>query len=297
MTMRYLLSHRTSYAYPDPVDLAHHLLHLSLPTTDRQIVHAQSLRIEAPDARHHDGKDHFGNAITHIIIEKPHTHFAVTLTAKVDTVPVLPPETANTPSWRALASALDGDGFPDAVDVSEFCHSSPLTPVDAAISRLAATCFGEDRPVLDGALRLMNIIHKDFKYEPGSTDVATTSRDVMKRGAGVCQDFAHLAIAALRSQELAARYVSGYIRTSSASEPSGSAGLIGSDASHAWVSLWCGADIGWLEFDPTNNCRVGEDHVVLAYGRDFADVSPLRGVILGGRAVSPTVEVSLTPLG
>jgi transglutaminase-like putative cysteine protease len=187
---------------------------------------------------------------------------------------------------------LNGNGFPASVEASEFVYESPLVPLIDALKAYGAQSFAPGRPILEAARELTSRIKADFEYHPGATDVSTPLTDVFAGKAGVCQDFAHVEIAALRAHGLAAGYVSGYIRTVRSQEE---AELRGGDASHAWVAVWCGEPTGWVHLDPTNDLVASEDHVAVAWGRDFADVSPLRGVILGGESHSYGVAVTLVP--
>jgi transglutaminase-like putative cysteine protease len=165
-------------------------------------------------------------------------------------------------------------------------------PAGEALSVYGAASFTPGRPILEAARELTSRIHTDFEYQPGATDISTPLDDVFAGKSGVCQDFAHLEIAALRAQGLAAGYVSGYIRTVNSKDE---LALRGADASHAWVAVWCGEAVGWVHLDPTNDLVAQEDHVAVAWGRDFSDVSPLRGVILGGDSHSYGVAVTLVP--
>jgi transglutaminase-like putative cysteine protease len=189
---------------------------------------------------------------------------------------------------------LRGDGFPAPVSESEFALDSPLATASPPLADYAAPSFAAGRPVLAAVTDLTRRIHAEFRYDPAATEVSTPLGEVLEQRAGVCQDFAHLEVAALRSLGLAARYVSGYI----APKQTGAAqGLRGAAASHAWVSVWCGDAAGWVDVDPTNNMVAGEAHVIAAWGRDYSDVSPVRGVILGGGAHTLAVAVHLTACG
>ena len=187
---------------------------------------------------------------------------------------------------------LAGDGFPEPVEASEFVYDSPLVPAVEVLKAYGAKSFTSGRPILAAARELTSRIKADFEYHPGATDISTPLAEVFAGKAGVCQDFAHVEIAALRAHGLAARYVSGYIRTVHSKEE---IALRGADASHAWVAVWCGEAAGWVQLDPTNDLIAKEDHVAVAWGRDFSDVSPLRGVILGGDSHSYGVAVTLVP--
>lgn len=189
---------------------------------------------------------------------------------------------------------LDGNGFPAPVLESEFVHASPFAQADAEAVAYALQSFTPSRPVLAAAKELTERIFRDFRYDPAATEVFTPVSEVMKQRAGVCQDFAHLQISMLRGLGLAARYVSGYIRTLKEGETTG---LRGADASHAWLSVWCGPELGWVDLDPTNNMICSDQHVTAALGRDYGDISPVRGVVLGGGPHRIGVAVELLPLG
>jgi transglutaminase-like putative cysteine protease len=236
--------------------------------------------------------DHFGNHIDIYRIDKPHTRFDIEVRAAVEVSFADPPPAASTPPWEEIRAALTGDGFPEPVEASEFVYDSPLVPPVEALRAYGAKSFTPGRPILAAACELTSRIKADFEYHPGATDISTPLGEVFAGKAGVCQDFAHVEIAALRAHGLAARYVSGYIRTVHSKEE---IALRGADASHAWVAVWCGEAAGWVQLDPTNDLVAKEDHVAVAWGRDFSDVSPLRGVILGGESHSYGVAVTLVP--
>lgn len=288
--IRYTVQHATRYAYGAPVDIGFHLLHLVPPSTDRQRVVEHRLLLSPEPTSCTAFVDHFGNGVRHVAIEKRHESFAAELHAVVE-VDVTPPHD-NGPAWDEVAAALRDDGFPDEIAVAEFAYPSPLAGDDPAASAFAAVSLAPGRPIIAAVAELTGRINREFAYVPGVTTVTTPVAEVMQSRRGVCQDFAHAMIVGLRAHGLAARYVSGYLRTQ---PPPGAEARRGADASHAWVSVWCGADLGWVEFDPTNDLIVAEEHIVLAYGRDFADVSPLRGVILGGGAHAVEVAVTVTP--
>ncbi len=291
--MKYRLRHTTSYSYSWAVDMSHHLLHLALQDGSRQSV--RNCRITtAPEGRTlTESVDHFGNRIGYLAIEEPHTRFDVEVVAEVDVQPFKAPADEATPPWEEIRATLNGDGFPTESAACEFVLESPLAVADKAITDYAATSLTPKRPILAAARDLTARINKDFRYDPAATEVFTPVAEAMAKRAGVCQDFAHLQIAMLRSHGLAARYVSGYIRTM---QPGDKAGLRGYDASHAWVSVWCGTEHGWIDLDPTNNLVVSEDHVTTATGRDYSDISPVRGVVLGGGPHRVNVAVELLPL-
>jgi transglutaminase-like putative cysteine protease len=309
--MRYHLEHATTYSYATAVDLSHHALRLDVRALPWQRGTGVAITCTPGAARESRTTDHFGNRVTHLVIENPHERFIVTLAADVEVDPRVTPKPETTPSWEGLCDALRGDGFPEPVAESEFALDSPLASASPALADYAAPLFAPGRPILAAAIDLTRRINAEFRYDPAATEVSTPLDEVLKQRAGVCQDFAHLEVAALRSLGLAARYVSGYIAPKPSAVPVANApaaatlapgsppasGLRGADASHAWVALWCGKDAGWIEVDPTNNMVAGEAHVIAAWGRDYSDVSPVRGVILGGGAHTLGVAVHLTPRG
>ncbi len=292
--MHYLLSHRTTYTYASTVDSAHHIAHLRARDFPGQKVSAIGIVTSPLPALAVQHVDHFGNLIDIYRIDKPHTRFDIEVRAEVDVSFPEPPAAASTPAWEDIRESLFGDGFPVPVEASEFIHDSPLVPSVEALRDYGAQSFTAGRPILEAARELTSRIKADFEYHPGATDISTPLGDVFAGKAGVCQDFAHVQIAALRAHGLAAGYVSGYIRTIHSREE---IALRGADASHAWVAVWCGEAAGWVHLDPTNDLIAHEDHVAVAWGRDFSDVSPLRGVILGGDSHSYGVAVTLVPTG
>lgn len=292
--MRYEVKHLTHYAYGAPVDLGYHLLRLVPPATPRQRSLAHAIALDPKPERIGAFTDHFGNEVRHVAIERRHDTFAAELSATVEVTAaaVAPPEG---PAWEEIAAAIRDDGFTAEWAAAEFAYESPLAPdADADARAYCAASFAPRRPIVAALRELTARINADFAYVPGATTISTPVAEVMRIRRGVCQDFAHVMIAGLRALGLPARYVSGYVRTFA---PAGGAERRGGDASHAWAAAWCGPALGWIEFDPTNDLVVGDEHIVLAYGRDFSDVSPLRGVILGGGAHTVEVSVTVTALG
>jgi transglutaminase-like putative cysteine protease len=288
--MRYRVRHRTLYRYAEPVDLAAHMLHLvprALP--GQRVVSARLVATPEP-ARIVRGSDHFGNAVGWMFMEQPHDRFEVTLLAEVDVGFPVPPQPSATPTWEQVAMLAARGGA--ACQAAEFAFASAMAPADPAAGAYAAASFPPARPVLAGLLDLTRRINREFAFKPGETTIHTPVSRVLERREGVCQDFTHLMIAGLRALGLPARYVSGYLRTTA---PPGRAKLRGADQSHAWAGCWLGPEHGWVGLDPTNDLVVASDHVVLGWGRDYGDVSPVRGVILGGGAHSVEVGVDLVP--
>lgn len=290
--MIYRVRHTTRYAYGRPVDLAAHMLHLRPRPLAWQRVLSERLLVDPAPARRRDGLDHFGNPVTWLFLDLPHPAFEVTAEAEVEVRFPDPPPPDATPPWEAVAEAARWGG-PGAWEAAEFGFGSQMAPAHAAAGAYAAPSFPPGRPVLEALLELNARIRREFAFRAGVTTISTPIDRVLERREGVCQDFTHLMLGALRSLSLPARYTSGYIRTR---PPPGQARRRGADQSHAWVGCWLGPEHGWVDLDPTNDVVVREEHVVLGWGRDFGDVSPLRGVILGGGAHSLTVGVDLEPL-
>jgi transglutaminase-like putative cysteine protease len=237
--------------------------------------------------------DYFGNTVNFVTIEGPHRQLTVHSKCEVEVTarPSVAAET--TPGWEQVRSACSGDEWNGSNGACEFSFASPLIPLRREFSQYASRAFPPGKPILEAGIDLMRSIHADFEFDSHSTTVATPLEQVFRQRRGVCQDFAQLQIACLRALGLAARYVSGYLETV---PPPGQIKLIGADASHAWIQLWCG-QAGWVDLDPTNNLVPGERHITLAWGRDFGDVSPLRGVLVGSGSHHLTVAVDVTPLG
>lgn len=289
--MRYLVRHATEYDYADAVDLASHMVHLMPRALPCQRVISARLEIEPEPTRMTAARDYYGNDVRWLFLDRPHDRFAVVLEAEVDVAFALPPADEQTWAWEDVAEAARRGG-PGAWEAAEFALGSDMAPTEPAAGTYAAASFPPGRPVLQGLRHLMKRINTDFTFRPGVTTIQSTVARVLAQRAGVCQDFTHLMLASLRCLGLPARYVSGYLRTH---PPPGQTARRGADQSHAWVGCWLGPDHGWVDLDPTNNLVVGDEHVVLAWGRDFGDISPVRGVILGGGAHSVSVSVDLEP--
>ncbi len=291
--MIYRVRHVTTYDYGHQVDLGAHLLHLTpRPLPWQKIVSATVIATPTP-SRTETGTDCFGNGVTWMFLDTPHPLFEVTLDATVDVKAPAPPDAAETPAWRDVAAAAAA-GSHAAYEAAEFLFESPLITAVAEARDYTERSFPPQRPILEALLDLNARIRRDFTFKADVTTVNTPVRQVLAQRAGVCQDFSHLMIAGLRALGLPARYTSGYIRTY---PRPGEKPRVGGDASHAWVGCWMGPRHGWIDLDPTNGLIVHDEHVVLGWGRDFNDVSPLRGVILGGGDHDVEVSVDLTPLG
>lgn len=295
----YRVIHETEYHYGHPVALSQQLLHLAPRDLPWQHIASQSLRLSPEPALRLTRQDAFGNPVTLLAFETPHDCLVVRAETRVTVYAHQPdPGAGQGPDWETAAALFRYSGAshppaPQVLAASQFLFASPFVPLGAAFAAFAADCFPPGRSVLAGARALMGKIHREFQFDDEATSVATPVAEVLEKRRGVCQDFAHLMLACLRSLGLPARYVSGYILTL---PPPGQPRLVGADASHAWVSLFC-PEVGWVDLDPTNNLLPDLQHITLAWGRDFSDVSPMRGVILGGGAHDLEVRVTVQPEG
>ena len=300
-TARYHIDHPTTYRYESAVSLSRQHLHLTPRDGEWQSCLEHRIDIDPEPTHAHSRIDAFGNPLTQFDIESPHSRLVVRAQSTVEVRSPLPESDLRadwlsaSPSWKEVAAALAYGATPVRLEANRFLFESPYVRVKREFAAYARPSFTSGRPLLVAAGDLMRRIHDEFEFDPEATTVATPVLKILEDKRGVCQDFAHLMLACLRSRGLAARYVSGYLLTR---PPPGQPRLVGADASHAWISLYCPAADGgtWIDFDPTNNLLPDTEHVTLAGGRDFGDVSPLRGVILGGDAHQPDVAVTVTPL-
>jgi transglutaminase-like putative cysteine protease len=296
--MLYRISHQTHYGYGSDVVHSHQLLHLVPRPAPYQQCLEHAIEIAPEGFRRSDEVDAFGNPVTRIEMTQPHRDLTVTSVMEVRVHPRPPLPAALTVPWARTRSMLTYHGSWPARDILEagrFRHESAYVRIKRAFTDYASDCFPEDEPILVCAEALMSKLHRDMRYTPGATTINTPLIEVLASRRGVCQDYAHLMIACLRSYGLAARYVSGYVRSLPPCSDADAVTLVGGAASHAWVSVYA-PPLGWIELDPTNDKRVGIDHVAVAWGRDFGDVSPLRGIILGGGTHELSVNVSVEPL-
>lgn len=289
---RYAISHQTVYSYSAPVARSNHVLHLSPRAAAHQRIERHSLLIEpAPTARD-ERIDYFGNPVVHLSIEAEHEELSITALSGIEVLAPPPPDLSATRPWRDFADqrVTAAEGLDRSV-LDFVCRSRFAQPTPA-IAVFARETVAEDAPVLRAAEALMSRIFAEFRFDQTTTEVSTPVDQVLEQKSGVCQDFAHLQLAALRSLGVPSRYVSGYIRTL---PPAGQERLVGADASHAWLAVWA-PETGWVDFDPTNNIIDSPDHITLAYGRDYEDVSPVSGVLLGGGEHGVSVSVDVAPL-
>jgi transglutaminase-like putative cysteine protease len=267
------------------------LLHLAPRPHARQTVLRHGLLIDPAPASKTDLTDDFGNQASIITIEQDHSELVIHSRAQIEVRAQQPVQPKRTASWNDVAAQLRANRAPETFEAIQYsCPSRYIHPA-RDIYKFARPSFPDGRPVVEAVLDLTARIFREFAYQSGATDVATSAGEVLRIKRGVCQDFAHLEIACLRTLGLAARYVSGYLLTH---PPAGQQKLVGADASHAWISVWA-PETGWVDFDPTNNVMPREDHITLAFGRDFQDVSPVSGVLLGGGEHEVDVSVDVTP--
>ena len=290
--MRYEITHHTTYAYDSEVSASHHVAHLTPRNLLRQRRVTHELQVTPAPAFNSPREDYFGNPVTFLAVESAHRELVMTARSVVEVLFAQYPASDTTPAWETIRDRCLGDGREPAQTPDEFVFQSPHVPRHEEYAQYARACFPAGRPVLSGVLELTNQIYHDFTFDPKATTIATPLTQVLREKRGVWQDFAHFQIACLRSLGLPARYVSGYLETL---PPPGVVKLVGSDASHAWVQVWCGA-ADWIDVDPTNNLIPSDRHITLAWGRDFSDVSPIRGVVVGGGKHTLKVAVDVTPL-
>ncbi|MEO8836638.1 MAG: transglutaminase family protein [Caldimonas sp.] len=289
---RYTVEHETRYAYRVPVAQSWQLAHLTPNALPWQQVHRHELGIEPHPDERHDTVDALGNGVTHFGMHGPHSLLCVRMRCEVEVSDRPDPDAAEPLAWESVREALlEAPAQNVGLDAVRMAEPSTLVPWSVAARAYAAASFAAGRDWLAAVTDLMQRIHREFEFDSDATTVTTSVDEVLAERRGVCQDFAHVMIACLRSHGLSARYVSGYLRTE---PPPGRPRLVGADVSHAWVAAYS-THHGWVELDPTNDTRADRRYITLATGADFADVVPLRGVILGGRGQSMKVAVTVIP--
>ena len=290
--MTYRIIHKTTYSYKQTVSFGTHVAYLIPRSRMHHTCLSHELRVTPTPASQRERVDYFGNTFTSFTIREPHAELQIEALSRVLVNGAAVAWPASSPAWDEVVRALPSDLSDAGLDAYQFVFESPRISPRAAFANYAAPSFAPGRPVTEALLDLTSRVYKDFHFDSKATNVRTTPEEVLHSRRGVCQDFAHLEIACLRSLGLAARYISGYIRTY---PPPGQPRLVGADASHAWLSVYC-PGTGWLDVDPTNNLIPSHSHVTLAWGRDYGDISPVRGVILGGRDHKLDVGVDMEPL-
>jgi len=287
--MIYKIVHRTTYKYKYPVSMGSHVACLKPRTLARHRVAQSELQIVPSPAVMTERFDYFGNHQHFFTIEEPHQELIVESRSRVVMEETAFDPHLASPPWEEVVRNLPEDISPEALEAYQFRFESPRIRLRPEFARYAQQSFLPGRPMVEALLDLTSRIHREFRFDSKVTTVRTPIEEVFRKKRGVCQDFAQIQIACLRSINLPARYVSGYLRTY---PPPGKARMVGADASHAWVSAFC-PGIGWVDVDPTNDVVPSTGHVTIAWGRDFGDVSPLHGLILGGGAHTLRVGVDL----
>ncbi len=289
---KYRVTHSTTYFYGDTVPLGHNIIHLRPRETDRQTSLNHVTTITPNPNTRVDRLDFFGNALTWFSVQEPHKKLDVTARSTVTVKAFDPPKDFRWPAWDDVASALMRFRDPALLNARQFTFDSTYIPRNPELADYARPSFPRGRSLLECLVDLTRRINSEFTFDKDMTTIGTPVLDVLHHRHGVCQDFAHLQIGCLRSLGLAARYVSGYLVTR---PPPGRPRLVGADASHAWVSVFC-PDFGWIDFDPTNDVIPSVGHITLGWARDYHDISPVRGVVVGGRHHSLSVSVDVEPL-
>jgi transglutaminase-like putative cysteine protease len=296
--MKYQITHKTWYLYADVAPVCHNLVHLAPRATPNQRCDYYRLSIDPAAAFLTHRDDYFGNRTEYFSVERTHRKLEIIAESVVDVSTLASPQPRDSPPWEECAvSRANSNTSGLAWATIEPIHwlltyTSPRVPLLVELRDYAAVSFLPKRPIIEALIDLTERIHAEFQFDPRATTVDTPLGDVLSVRRGVCQDFAHLATGCARSLGLAARYTSGYLRTT---PPAGGPRLVGADVSHAWCAVWCGP-LGWIDFDPTNNCLVNDSYVTIGWGRDYGDVCPIQGVFVGGGDHNMGVSVDVAPL-
>jgi transglutaminase-like putative cysteine protease len=291
--MIYDVSHRTVFRYSTPVVQSQHIVHMSPRPVERQEIRGHTLLIDPAPTIRTEREDYYGNRVVMFDIEQEHKELIVHAKSTIAVAPPREIDLERSAPWDLLAERVAQPRGGIDIEVVGYACASKHTPTSSEIAAYARGSFMPGRPVLQAAWDLVQRIYGDFVFDTTATDVSTPVAQVLQQRRGVCQDFSHLALACLRAVHLPARYVSGYILTS---PPPGQPKLAGADASHAWISVWA-PESGWTDLDPTNGLIPSDEHIAIAYGRDYDDVSPISGILLGGSEHSVSVGVDVLPIG
>jgi transglutaminase-like putative cysteine protease len=290
--MSYVVSHRTTYKYQSDVAYSRLVAHLAPRATTRQRSHAFEVTLSPAPAKRSSRADYFGNTTNWFTIDEPHTELEILAesTVSVDPIPIFEPEAS--PSWEVVRTAFEFPVDAQTLGALHYTFDTRLTATNEDVFTYARCSFKTGQPLLACILDLNSRIHADFTFDKEATDTRTTVKEAFELRAGVCQDLAHVGLAAVRAMGLAARYVSGYLLTH---PPPGKARLVGADASHAWFSVWI-PPYGWIDFDPTNDMLPSCEHITVAWGRDYGDVAPIHGIVTGGSEHEVDVAVDVMPV-
>ena len=289
--MIYEITHLTRYSYDAMVELTTGVLRLAPRSGDGQEVQRFEIVTDPVSRPMTERLDPFGNRVASLRIERPHRQLSIKASSRVRVNRMAPP--AGSPAWESVAAEAIAMTSLDTDCPAIALYPSRRVALFDEATAYAKQSFTPARPIFEAATELARRIRTDFVYDPAATEVSTPAAEAFARRRGVCQDFAHIMIAAIRGVALPALYVSGYIRTI---PPPGKERLAGADATHAWVSVWCGASLGWKDFDPTNATSVQNDHIVVARGRDYSDVSPIESMVLSSGRHRLEVEVDVVPV-
>jgi transglutaminase-like putative cysteine protease len=286
--MKLIATHITRYWYSGPVSMCHTEVHLTPRPRPHQTILEYALEVSPTPDSMTSLEDYFGNKVTYFSIAEPHRELVVTSRCLADIEASVPPALELSPPWEQVREEAAKRDTPDAFEAGQFVFESPSIRIGPPFAEYAAVSFTAGRPFLSAVEDLSRRIFTEFHYDRRATTIGTPVDDVLRTRRGVCQDFAHIMIACLRSLKLPARYVSGYLRSGN--------DFAGDEASHAWVSVWCPV-FGWRDFDPTNNVMPSGGHFTVAWGRDYSDVTPVKGVALGGGEQVISVSVDVSPQG
>jgi transglutaminase-like putative cysteine protease len=286
----YDIRHVTTYSYEGSVSFARCSLRLQPTSGGGQQLVSHNVDIKPVPAARTKRTDFFGTPTESVLIESPHRMLRIDSRSRVYVERYAPGRGDDSPAWESVREASFASADLSGASPIGYVFASPLVPIIDEVTAYASVSFMPGHGILAGAVDLMHRIRTEFKYDPKATVISTPLQEVLDKRHGVCQDFAHIMISGMRGLGLPAAYVSGYLRTI---PPPGKERLQGADATHAWVSVWCGEELGWIGFDPTNDILVENDHIILAIGRDFSDVSPVDGVIVGSRRQKLAVAVDV----
>lgn len=293
----YRVTHRTRYDYSDSVAICRNQLMMQPRSFKTPVIDvtcdSSQISVDPEPSSTLEHIDYFGNRVTSFSIESIHRELTVTVDSKVTINCKMDLLKLQSPPWESIKRSIDDGLDQDWLAVQEYLFDSPRVTRDTVFREYAEPSFPAGRPIIEAVFELTQRINKEFRYDADATDVFTTTEQAFESKAGVCQDFSHIQIACLRSIGLPARYVSGYLRTIT---PEGVERLVGADESHAWISVYTGEEFGWVDFDPTNRCPANENHIPIAIGRDFSEVSPMRGVVIGGGTAALNVSVDVVPI-